>query len=32
MLGDGIPVRLPYGKHKQDRLAERSGGIGVAQV
>lgn len=31
-LGDGIPVRLPSGKHKQDRLAERSGGIGVAQV
>ena len=32
MLGDGIPVRLPYGKQKQDRLAERSGVIGVAQA
>jgi hypothetical protein len=28
-LGDGIPVRLPYGKQKQDRRAERSGVIGV---
>ena len=27
-LGDGIPVRLPYGKQKQDRRAERSGVIG----
>jgi hypothetical protein len=32
MLGDSIPVRLPCDKQKQDRLAERSGVIGIAQA